>query len=591
MSNSETKTFETTTPGNNKVDVKLYNIKKELKTNFKNSFSYDTYYDYTLNTSDWKELNNNNLSNYKEISDPKDIQKFNEGNYEDIYSITDSNTFFILDKNINNGTPHWRWYRSNHYDHFNIPMNIFIPRKDEKTPGIQCGSKHALQQINTNIKIMNDYATDMFIPTNIKYTYSNKCTEGPIPNYNFSNYKVLTSDVKLTEYSSKHNIQVPGPIKKIERDGYKIKVWYYDVNDLYASSYANDIITLSKPENINIYTYSNGSYIQKNIKAPYDFITTTMSPTTSIEGYTKTPPTLIWENHLSLYTSTNNIVLPCKEGDFLTGYSLNYTGGKYKITPYCVRYSSNKQEIQQTQPQHFPPCEREEYYGNMYEETEAGKEFIINEGDKCEIRRFCNNGKWDLPKYRCNCGYYDNNLWQEGEEHPMLDDNGNEIYYMCKRDGDFVRIEKSFGICNVNGKYINENDSYSSSCEIGETGDKYYKCVYDNGKMILKEINNCVNKVSSGTDSGGSGTGSGSTGGSGNSGTGSSGSGSGSGGAGGTGDEGDDEEGEGGDEGGSTNNNTLIIILIIIVILGILIIVFVILLNKMKSKVKYQRII
>lgn len=485
------KNYEVTNNGSNTLHINIYNIDEDYI--MRNGISGD--YVYKLN-SETKSINiGDSLSNYREINSTTDVvNKLKEQKYKDIFKDDNfrSNKFFLLDSNDNlqSITPYTAtWTKDNAYDYFNIPMNIFIPiTGDEEVP--QCGKDEALQVTSTNIKLINNFYTQKFIPTNIKYTYYNKCSALPS-----NDNEVLSTVIELTGYSNNHNIHVDGPIKKIERDGYNINVWYYKVNNLYANSYANDIVTISKPENINLYqAKSDGSFTPKKVTLPYYLPIATTNPVSKIKG-SLTPPSLPNENHFGLYSyaDDNKLNLSCKENDFLAGYSLKYQSNKYKITPYCIHFSNEPQpepepeQQPEQQPEEQKFCRGEEYLNHRYEDTEAGKEFIINEGDPCEIRRLCNNGIWDEPRSKCNC-FIDNITLDEGVNYELRDGT-NATVYTCKRNGDYVELIKTSEKCVKDDKLYEEGESTSSV--IGDIV-KYDKCMRENDKLIMKEINVCI---------------------------------------------------------------------------------------------------
>lgn len=488
------KNYEVSNSGSNTLHINIYNIKKE---SIPRSAPV-----YKLN-SETKSINTGeSLSNYKEINDTASVvNNLKEQKYKDIYDDNNygSNKFFLLDAadNLQSKTPYTAtWAKEkNAYDYFNIPMNIFIPIKgDEEVP--QCGKDEALQVTSTTIKLINNFYTQKFIPTNIKYTYSYKCRALP------TNDNEVVSTVKgLTEYSNNHNIYVDGPIKKIERDGYNINVWYYKVNNLYANSYANDIVTISKPANINLYqAQSDGSLTQKKVTLPYSLPIAAANPVSRIQNNYLTPPSLPNENHFGLYSyaDDNKLNLSCKEeNDFLAGYSLKYQTNKYKITPYCIHFSNEPQSESEPEPEPEEPkiCRGEEYLNHRYEDTEAGKEFIINEGDPCEIRRLCNNGIWDEPISKCNC-FIDNITLDEGMDYELRDGT-NATVYTCKRNGDFVELVKTSEKCVKDDKLYEEGESTTPAIERSTSSTmndvvKYDKCVRENDKLTMKEINVCM---------------------------------------------------------------------------------------------------
>lgn len=475
------KNYEVTNNGNNTLRINIYDI--DEKYIMKNNYS--GYNAYNLN-SETKSINTGeSLSNYKEINDTANVVKnLKEQKYKDIYNTYNSNKFFLLDAtdNLQSITPYKAtWTKDNAYDYFNIPMNIFIPLTSKEVP--QCNTNSALQDISTNIKLINNFYTQKFIPTNIKYIYSNKCSTLPS-----SNTEVLSTVIQLQEYSNNHNIYVPGPIKKIERDGYNINVWYYKVNNLYANSYANDIVTISKPANINLYqAKSDGSFTKRNVTLPYSLPIAAANPVSHIQGATLAP-SLLNENHFGLYSyaDDNKLNISCKDNDFLAGYKLQYKNNKYNITPYCIHYAEEEPE-QEPAPEEPKVCRGEDYLNHRYEDTEAGKEFIINEGDACEIRRLCNNGVWDEPRSKCNC-FVDNITLEEGMNHEVR--NGtNATVYTCKRNGDYVELVKISENCIKDDKLYELGESTSSAM-----GDiiKYDKCVRENDKLKMKEITVCL---------------------------------------------------------------------------------------------------
>lgn len=477
------KNYEVTNNGNNTLRINIYDI--DEKYIMRNNYSgYNAYY---LN-SETKSINTGeSLSNYKEINDTTNVVKnLKEENYKDIYNTYNSNKFFLLGatdnlKNINPYTATWTKDYDNAYDYFNIPMNIFIPLTSNEVP--QCNTNSALQDISTNIKLINNFYTQKFIPTNIKYTYSNKCSALPS-----SNTEVLSTVIQLQEYSNNHNIYVPGPIKKIERDGYNINVWYYKVNNLYANSYANDIVTISKPTNINLYqAKSDGSLTKRNVTLPYSLPIVAANPVSFIQD-ANLAPSLPNENHFGLYSyaDDNKLNISCKDNDFLAGYKLKYKDNKYNITPYCIHYSEKEPE-REPQPEEPKFCRGEDYLNHRYEDTEAGKEFIINEGDKCEIRRLCNNGVWDEPRSKCKC-FVDNTEIEEGMDYEVRDGT-NATVYTCKRNGDYVELVKLSENCIKDDKLYELGESTSSA--IGDII-KYDKCVRENDKLKIKEITVCM---------------------------------------------------------------------------------------------------
>ena len=478
------KNYEVSNPDNSILRINYFKIDKNSK--HIPFVGYDTTYS-TSSTIQLINENDNSISNYKEINDNSTINNivndWKNRNYGKIYDIQSSNAFFLLDENDNlqSKTPfHTTWFRQNNYDYFNIPMNIFVPKKisDKETP--QCNYNMGLQEINTNIKMINNFYTNKFIPTTIKYTYSNTCNTLPL-----SDYESVSMTIQLNEYSTDHNIFVPGAIKKIERDKNKINVWYYKINNLFANSYTNDIITISTPTNINLYQANNdGSLTKKNVDISY-YLPMAATPDPFIQNAGNLPPSLPNENHYGLYSyaDDNKLKLTCKDNDFLAGYSLTYKNDKYIIKPYCINYSTTKVED-------IPPlqtnCKREEYLGHVYEETVPGTDFVIKD-DNNEIYRHCYDGKWDEPKYTNNCGIIDGTIWEGGEER-TIEDNGNKYNYICKADNDMFIPTLIEGKCSTDNGEYNIGESYSTSCAIGEKGVKYYKCDEDG----MKEINNCV---------------------------------------------------------------------------------------------------
>ena len=479
------KNYEVSNPDSSILQINYFKIDKD-RENLGPGVFINTY-----STSSIVQLikeNDNSISNYKEINDNSTINNivndWKNRNYGKIYDIQSNNAFFLLDENDNNlqsKTPfHTTWLRQNNYDYFNIPMNIFVPKKSD-TPTPQCDYNTGLQEINTNIKMINNFYTNKFIPTTIKYTYSNKCNTLPL-----SDHEVISETTELIEYSTDHNIFVPGAIKKIERDKDKINVWYYKINNLFANSYTNDIITISTPTNINLYQANNdGSLTKKNVNLPYD-LPQAATPDPFIQDASNLPPSLPNQNHYGLYSyaDDNKLKLTCKDNDFLAGYSLTYKNDNYIIKPYCIHYSTTK--VEDNQPPLQINCEREEYLGHVYEETVPGTDFVIKD-DNNEIYRHCYDGKWDEPKYTNNCGVIDGEIWEGGEER-TIEDNGNKYGYICKADNDMFIPTLIEGKCSTDNGEYNIGESYSTSCAIGEKGVKYYKCDEDG----MKEINNCV---------------------------------------------------------------------------------------------------
>ena len=482
------KNYEVSNPDSSILRINYFKIDKD-RENLGPGVFINTY-----STSSIVQLikeNDNSISNYKEINDNSTINNivndWKNRNYGKIYDIQSNNAFFLLDENDNNlqsKTPfHTTWLRQNNYDYFNIPMNIFVPKKSD-TPTPQCDYNTGLQEINTNIKMINNFYTNKFIPTTIKYTYSNKCNTLPL-----SDHESVSMTIPLTEYSTDHNISVPGAIKKIERDKDKINVWYYKINNLFANSYTNDIITISTPTNINLYQANNdGSLTKKNVNLPYD-LPQAATPDPFIQDASNLPPSLPNQNHYGLYSyaDDNKLKLTCKDNDFLAGYSLTYKNDNYIIKPYCIHYSTTKvEDIPDEKPLQIN-CEREEYLGHVYEETVPGTDFVIKD-DNNEIYRHCYDGKWDEPKYTNNCGVIDGEIWEGGEER-TIEDNGNKYGYICKSDDNIYFTPTLIeGKCSTDNGEYNIGESYSTSCAIGEKGVKYYKCDEDG----MKEINNCV---------------------------------------------------------------------------------------------------
>lgn len=481
------KNYEISNNPDSKLKINVYEINK------KREYLGDEVYLNTYSISSAIQFINekdNSISNYKEINDNSTINNivndWKNRNYGKIYDIQSSNAFFLLDENDNNlqsKTPfHTTWLRQNNYDYFNIPMNIFVPKKSD-TPTPQCDYNTGLQEINTNIKMINNFYTNKFIPTTIKYTYSNKCNTLPL-----SDHESVSKTIILTEYSTDHDIFVDGAIQKIERDKDKINVWYYKINNLFANSYTNDIITISTPTNINLYQANNdGSLTKKNVNLPYD-LPPAATPDPFIQDASNLPPSLPNQNHYGLYSyaDDNKLKLTCKDNDFLAGYSLTYKNDKYIIKPYCIHYSTT--EVEDNQPPLQTNCKREEYLGHVYEETVPGTDFVIKD-DNNEIYRHCYDGKWDKPKYTNNCGIIDGTIWEGGEERTIIDDNGNKYSYICKSDDNIYFTPTLIqGRCSTDNGEYNIGESYSTSCAIGEKGVKYYKCDEDG----MKEINNCV---------------------------------------------------------------------------------------------------
>lgn len=481
------KNYEIINNPDSKLKINVYQIAKD-RDYFGDEVYLNTY--STSSTVQFINEKDNSISNYKEINDNSTINNivndWKNRNYGKIYDIQSSNAFFLLDENDNNlqsKTPfHTTWLRQNNYDYFNIPMNIFVPKKSD-TPTPQCDYNTGLQEINTNIKMINNFYTNKFIPTTIKYTYSNKCNTLPL-----SDHESVSMTIPLKEYSTDHNIFVPGAIQKIERDKDKINVWYYKINNLFANSYTNDIITISTPTNINLYQANNdGSLTKKNVNLPYD-LPPAATPDPFIQDASNLPPSLPNQNHYGLYSyaDDNKLKLTCKDNDFLAGYSLTYKNDKYIIKPYCIHYSTTK--VEDNQPPLQINCEREEYLGHVYEETVPGTDFVIKD-DNNEIYRHCYDGKWDEPKYTNNCGIIDGTIWEGGEERTIIDDNGNKYGYICKSDDNIYFTPTLIeGKCSTDNGEYNIGESYSTSCAIGEKGVKYYKCDEDG----MKEINNCV---------------------------------------------------------------------------------------------------
>lgn len=481
------KNYEIINNPDSKLKINVYQIAKD-RDYFGDEVYLNTY--STSSTVQFINEKDNSISNYKEINDNSTINNivyyWKNRNYGKIYDIQSSNAFFLLDENDNNlqsKTPfHTTWLRQNNYDYFNIPMNIFVPKKSD-TPTPQCDYNTGLQEINTNIKMINNFYTNKFIPTTIKYTYTNKCNTLPL-----SDHESVSMTIPLKEYSTDHDIFVDGAIQKIERDKDKINVWYYKINNLFANSYTNDIITISTPTNINLYQANNdGSLTKKNVNLPYD-LPPAATPDPFIQDASNLPPSLPNQNHYGLYSyaDDNKLKLTCKDNDFLAGYSLTYKNDKYIIKPYCIHYSTTK--VEDNQPPLQINCEREEYLGHVYEETVPGTDFVIKD-DNNEIYRHCYDGKWDEPKYTNNCGIIDGTIWEGGEERTIIDDNGNKYSYICKSDDNIYFTPTLIeGKCSTDNGEYNIGESYSTSCAIGEKGVKYYKCDEDG----MKEINNCV---------------------------------------------------------------------------------------------------
>lgn len=481
------KKYEVSNPDSSILQINYFKIDKD-RENLGPGVFINTY--STSSTVQLIKENDNSISNYKEINDNSTINNivndWKNRNYGKIYDKLGSNKFFLLDENDNNlqsKTPfHTTWLRQNNYDYFNIPMNIFVPKKSD-TPTPQCDYNTGLQEINTNIKMINNFYTNKFIPTTIKYTYSNTCNTLPL-----SDHESVSKTIILTEYSTDHNIFVDGAIQKIERDKDKINVWYYKINNLFANSYTNDIITISTPTNINLYQANNdGSLTKKNVDISYD-LPPAATPDPFIQDASNLPPSLPNQNHYGLYSyaDDNKLKLTCKDNDFLAGYSLTYKNDKYIIKPYCIHYSTTKVEDIPDEKPLQTNCEREEYLGHVYEETVPGTDFVIKD-DNNEIYRHCYDGKWDEPKYTNNCGIIDGTIWEGGEER-TIEDNGNKYGYICKADNDMFIPTLIEGKCSTDNGEYNIGESYSTSCAIGEKGVKYYKCDEDG----MKEINNCV---------------------------------------------------------------------------------------------------
>lgn len=482
------KNYEVSNPDNSTLQINVYESTKNSK--HIPFVGYDTTYSTSYSIQKINEKDGNSISNYKEINSAYDdiVDKLKKSDHKSIYDKLGSNKFFLLDENDNlqSITPYnTTWIgKNNLYDYFNIPMNIFVPKHSENTP--QCNKDDGLQEINTNIKMINNFYTNKFIPTTIKYTYSNKCNTLPL-----NDYESVSNTIILNEYSTDHNIFVPGAIKKIERDENKINVWYYKINNLFANSYTNDIITISTPTNINLYQAKNdGSLTKKNVDISYDLPPVATSPSYHIKARNR-PPLLPNENHYGLYSyaDDNKLKLTCKDNDFLAGYSLTYNNNndKYIIKPYCIHYST-------TEVEDIPPlqtnCKREEYLGYVYEETKPGAKFVIKDDDNhTNIIRYCNNdGKWNKPQYTHNCGIINGQIWNGGEERRIFDNNGNKYLYICKSDDNIYFTPTLIDGCYTPNKKYNIGESYSTSCAIGEKGVKYYKCDEDG----MKEINNCV---------------------------------------------------------------------------------------------------
>lgn len=488
------KNYEIINNPDSKLKINVYQIAKD-RDYFGDEVYLNTY--STSSTVQFINEKDNSISNYKEINDNSTINNivndWKNRNYGKIYDIQSSNAFFLLDENDNNlqsKTPfHTTWLRQNNYDYFNIPMNIFVPKKSDQqtTPTPQCDYNTGLQEINTNIKMINNFYTNKFIPTTIKYTYSNKCNTLPL-----SDHESVSMTIPLKEYSTDHNISVPGAIQKIERDKDKINVWYYKINNLFANSYTNDIITISTPTNINLYQANNdGSLTKKNVNLPYD-LPPAATPDPFIQDASNLPPSLPNQNHYGLYSyaDDNKLKLTCKDNDFLAGYSLTYKNDNYIIKPYCIHYSTTKvEDIPDEKPLQIN-CEREEYLGHVYEETKPDSKIIITDDiNNNEISRYCNiYGKWDKPQYTHNCGVIDGEIWEGGEKR-TIEDNGNKYSYICKSDDNIYFTPTLIeGKCSTDNGEYNIGESYSTSCAIGEKGVKYYKCDEDG----MKEINNCV---------------------------------------------------------------------------------------------------
>lgn len=483
------KNYEISNNPDSKLKINVYQIAKD-RDYFGDEVYLNTY--STSSTVQFINEKDNSISNYKEINDNSTINNivyyWKNRNYGKIYDISSNNKFFLLDENDNlqSITPfNTTWIKENNkYDYFNIPMNIFVPKHSENTP--QCDKDDGLQEINTNIKMINNFYTNKFIPTTIKYTYSNKCNTLPL-----NDYEIISNTIILNEYSTDHNIFVPGAIKKIERDENNIIVWYYKINNLFANSYTNDIITISTPTNINLYQAKNdGSLTKKNVNLPYDLPIAAANPSSFLEKASSIPPSLPNQNHYGLYSyaDDNKLKLTCKDNDFLAGYSLTYKNDNYIIKPYCIHYSTTKVEDIPDEKPLQTNCKREEYLGHVYEETVPGTDFVIKD-DNNEIYRHCYDGKWDEPKYTNNCGIIDGTIWEGGEERTIIDDNGNKYGYICKSDDNIYFTPTLIeGKCSTDNGEYNIGESYSTSCAIGEKGVKYYKCDEDG----MKEINNCV---------------------------------------------------------------------------------------------------
>lgn len=494
------KSYEISNNSPNNLEITLYHIdKRPLGKYIMSSTPHTIITEKNTCGSTPDCINNNDLNKFIEFNKTSDIvNNLKSSKYKDIYinnNFTENKSmFFLIDDQmdgLNESTAFktkWNKEEKKNYDYFNIPMNIFVPIKSSQdTLNYQCNENNALQEINTNIKMINNFYTNRFIPTTIKYTYSNKCNILPL-----DEYEVNTKTIYLTKYSTDHDIIAPGAIKYIERNGNKITIYYYKSKNLIANSYTNDIISISTPTNINLYqATSNGSLIRKNVDTRSYYIPiASKNPDNVING--DFPPSLPYNKHYGLYSyaDDNKLKLTCKDNDFLAGYSLKYNSNNYIITPYCIHYSSPKVEIPDEkipieEPLHTT-CKREEYLGHIYEETKPGTEFIIKD-DITKIHRYCNkDGTWDKPRYFYNCGVIDGTNWYGGEKR-TIENNGNQYTYICKGEGSHFIPTLIDGKCSTDNGEYNIGESYSTSCAIGEEGVKYYKCAEGN----FEEINNC----------------------------------------------------------------------------------------------------
>lgn len=199
-----------------------------------------------------------------------------------------------------------------------IPYNLFVTGlspDDEIYNNICEESRSALNVLSTKVTLINDVnnktpTEDNFVLTGIKYNTSSQCTV----NGNFNDIKyheIILSD------PTNIDIKVDGPIKNIYNNwNNTYNIQYYDVSELEHYSYDGDSSTY---ENINPASQALSKlYIAEGL----------YEPNTYYGGITP--------NELTLYKyGSNKITIKCNNGDFISGYKINYDN-KWYIKPYCI---------------------------------------------------------------------------------------------------------------------------------------------------------------------------------------------------------------------------------------------------------------